>query len=203
MSDVAARTAIDRRKRRLAAAASVPPTSRLVRYSPRFRESLLSGAVAGLISLALYYVTLPLLPSLRLSMHPRWGKALFFNRYDLTQFFGTFVDPPYPHPITWVIGLCLFFGLFIAAGLVYALLLSWTLRPSTAWRGIGFGVGLFFVVVTMVSFAYGIHPAVMRYAIPDPGLLLLGWSGWAALQLLVVFVVFGGIAGALYRGGRV
>lgn len=186
-------------RRTYATKASFPATSPLVRSRVRFWNSILAGAIAGLSFLVVNYATLFVIPRMELASRPRWGGALFFDRFDLAQFVGAFFDPPYPTPATWILGIVLLYGLLICGGFVYALLLAWSLRGSTVGRGAGFGVGMFAVTGFGIGLANGIHPAVMRYAIPDTGFYFLGWTGWATIQFLIVFVIYGLVLGAVYR----
>ena len=67
-------------------------------------------------------------------------------------------------------------------GFVYAILLSWALQPSDTGKGLGFGLAVGAGLLLVLTIANGVHPAIMRDALPDPGAFLLGWSNWAPFQ---------------------
>ncbi len=169
------------------------------RYRIQFFPALGAGLVAGAVLLVLYYATLGLLPlasSYPITLFP---VAAWAHRLDLSQVIGTIARPPYPTPLTWLVGLAIWFGTLGAIGLVYAFLLAWTLQPSDSLKGAGLGFALFFTWGLLLSVSQGNVPSIMRNALPDPGVMLLGWSAWATAQLLTVYVVYGAILGALYR----
>ncbi len=169
------------------------------RYRIQLVPALGAGVVGGAVLLALYYATLALLPfatSYPLTLFP---VAAWAHRLDISQVIGTLAIPPYPTPLTWVVGLGIWLGTLAACGLVYAFLLAWILQPSDSAKGIGFGFVLFFTWALGLSLSQGNMPAIMRNALPDPGVMLLGWSPWATLQLLAVYLVYGALLGALYK----
>lgn len=169
------------------------------RYRIQLFPALGAGIVAGTVLLALYYATLALLPPATSYPMTLFPVAAWAHRLDLAQYIGTIAVPPYPTPLTWLLGFAIWFGTLAAVGLVYAFLLAWVLQPSDSFKGMGLGFALFFTWGLALSVAQGNTPAVMRNALPDPGVMLLGWSPWATLQLLVVYLVYGAILGALYR----
>lgn len=169
------------------------------RYRIQLFPALGAGLVAGIVLLALYYATLGLLPLATSYPMTLFPVAAWAHRLDLSQLIGTIAIPPYPTPLTWIIGFGIWFGTLAALGLVYAFLLAWTLQPSDSVKGAGLGFALFFVWGLGLSVSQGNVPSVMRNALPDPGVMLLGWSVWATLQLLTVYLIYGAILGALYR----
>ncbi len=169
------------------------------RYRIQFFPAVGAGLVAGAVLLALYYATLGLLPLATSYPTTLFPVAAWAHRLDLSQLIGTIALPPYPTPLTWIIGFVIWFGTLAACGLVYAFLLAWVLQPSGSGKGAGFGFALFFAWALGLSVAQGNVPSVMRNALPDPGVLLLGWSVWATIQLLAVYVSYGAILGALYQ----
>lgn len=169
------------------------------RYRIQLVPALGAGIVAGLVLLALYYATLALLPLASSYPTTLFPVAAWAHRLDLSQFIGTIAVPPYPTPLTWIIGFAIWAGTLAACGLVYAFLLAWILQPSESVKGAGFGFALFFAWGLELSVSQGNVPSVMRNALPDPGVLLLGWSVWATLQLLAVYLIYGAILGALYK----
>ena len=84
-------------------------------------------------------------------------------------------------------------------GVVYAVLLAWSLQSSSPTKGAGVGVGLFVGLAAALTIGNGLHPAIMRNTFPDTGLLLIGWSSWATLQLLVLCLAYGTLLGTLYQ----
>lgn len=169
------------------------------RYRIQLFPALGAGVVAGLVLLALYYATLGLLPLATSYPTTQFPVSAWAHRLDLAQVIGTIAIPPYPTPLTWLLGLGIWFGTLASIGVVYAFLLAWVLQPSDGLKGAGLGFGLFFTWALLLSVSQGNVPAIMRNALPDPGVLLLGWSPWATLQLLVIYVVYGGILGVLYQ----
>ena len=101
--------------------------------------------------------------------------------------------------MTWWIGLAVLFGTLAALGVVYALLLAWSLQTSNLGYGAGFGFALFLGLALTLSIANGLHPAILRNALPDTGLFLLGWSPLATFQLLIVHLLYGSALGTLYQ----
>lgn len=158
-----------------------------------------AGLAAGAALLALYYITLGLLPLATAYPTTLFPLSIWAHRLDLAQWIGTIALPPYPTPRTWEVGVILWIGVLAGAGLAYALLLAWSLQVSTAAKGLGYGVLLSLTWAAALTLAQGNHPAVMRNALPDVGVLMLGWSAWAALQLLTVYALYGLLLGALYR----
>ncbi len=158
-----------------------------------------AGLAAGVVLLALYYATLGMLPLATAYPTTLFPVSLWAHRLDLSQWIGALALPPYPTPRTWGVGLMLWIGVLAGAGLAYAVLLAWSLQVSSAAKGLGYGLLLFGTWAAALTLAQGNHPAVMRNALPDVGVLMLGWSAWAALQLLFVYAVYGLLLGALYR----
>lgn len=157
-----------------------------------------AGVVAAVAALAVYYLSLGLLPPATAYPTTLFPVSLWAHRFDLAQFFGALILPPYPSPRSWLLGLALFGGMLSSLGLVYALLLAWALETSDAKKGVGFGALVFGALAFAVTLGNGFHPAVMRNALPDTGLLLLGWSPLAAGQLLLTFLLYGALLGYLY-----
>ena len=110
------------------------------------------------------------------------------HRFDLAQFLGTIPFPPLPTLLTWWVGLIIWFGTLVSCGVIYAVLLSWALQPSDALKGLGVGISLCLILLFGFTLAQGYHPAVMRNALPDTGVLMLGWTIWAPLQLCCLFM---------------
>ena len=158
-----------------------------------------AGMAGSLVLLAIYYATLGLLPSAFAYTTTEYPVSAWAHRLDLAQFLGTLLYPPLPSSLTWWIGLAAFFGAFASFGGVYAILLAWSLRASDVKLGVGFGAVLFFGLAATVSIANGLHPAILRNALPDTGLLMLGWSPLATLQLLIVHLIYGAVLGLLYQ----
>ncbi len=180
-------------------ASPVRPT-RLI-YTRRFRLFAAVGAssTAALVLVALYYLTLGLMPTAVGDPVTSYPNPILAARFDMAQFFGVLVYPPLPNAITWWIGLALFFGSYVGLGLAYAVILAWAMEPSDVVKGIGVGVLQFIVLGLVISTANGIHPGIMRNVVPDTGLYFLGWSPLATLQFGVLNLLFGGILGGLYR----
>lgn len=158
-----------------------------------------AGSAGGIVFLAFYYLTLGLLPSAFAYPTTEYPVDTWAHRLDLAQFAGTALYPPLPSPLTWWLGLGVLFGTFVALGVVYAVLLAWSLQPSDAKKGGGFGAAVFVGLGATLTLANGIHPAIMRNTLPDTGLLLLGWSAWATVQLLIVHLLYGTVLGAVYE----
>lgn len=180
-------------------ASPVRPT-RLI-YTRRFRLFAAMGAssVSTFVLVALYYLTLGLLPTALGSPVTNYPNPAWAARFDMAQFFGVLVYPPLPNAITWWIGLALFFGTYVGLGLTYAVLLAWAMEPSDVVKGIGVGAAAFVVLGLVITTANGIHPGIMRNTVPDTGLYFLGWSSLATAQFAVLNLLFGGILGGLYR----
>lgn len=164
--------------------------------------SLFAGTIAAAAYLAFYYLTLAFLPPAFdswTSPHTLYPFARWAYKLDLSQWIGSFIVPPWPEPFTWWIGLAFYFGGLVFAGFCYALLLSWDLTRSTVGKGIAFSLLLFFTVGITMWVAGGLQPAVMRNALPDVGFFFFGWSGWATLQVLAAFLIYGYVLSTLYR----
>lgn len=158
-----------------------------------------AGAVGAAVLLAVYYATLGFLPPAFAYPTTEYPVPTWAHRFDLAQFVGTLLYPPLPSPLTWWLGLSILFGTFAALGVIYAILLTWALQPSDAKKGAGFGAALFLGLALTLSVANGVHPAIMRNALPDTGVFLIGWSSFATLQLLLVHLLYGATVGALYH----
>ena len=158
-----------------------------------------AGGAGGTAFLALYYLTLGLLPSAFAYPATDYPVSAWAHRLDLAQFVGSFLYPPLPSPLTWWLGLAVLFGTFATLGVVYAVLLTWTLQPSDTAKGLGFGAALFIGLALTLSVANGVHPAILRNALPDTGVFLIGWSSLATIQLLLVHLLYGATVGALYQ----
>jgi len=179
-----------------------PPlqSSRLiVEHRVRLFAAIGSGGISGIVFLVGYYLTLGLLPSAFAYPTTEYPVSSWAHRMDLAQFAGTFIYPPLPSPLTWWIGITVLGGTFTAIGVVYAILLAWSLQTSSPAKGAALGFGLFIGIGAALTLANGIHPAVMRNTLPDTGLFLVGWSSWATLQLLVLHMVYGTLLGTLYQ----
>ena len=176
----------------------VQPTRLIVNHRVRLFAALGAGTISTAVFLAGYYLTLGLLPSAFAYPTTEYPVSAWAHRMDLSQFLGSFIYPPLPSPATWWIGFIALGGLLTSLGLVYAVLLAWSLQSSTTGKGIGAGIALFLGLGLSLSIANGLHPAIMRNTFPDTGLFLIGWSSWATLQLLTLCVIYGGIMGALY-----
>ncbi len=179
----------------------VHPTRLIAARRARLFAAGAAGGAAGLLLLAAYYATLGLLPPASAYPTTEYPVAAWEHRLDLAQFVGTLLYPPLPTPLTWWLGVTVLFGTFAGLGVVFAGLLAWSLQTSSAAKGLGFGVGLFLGLAVTLTVSNGLHPAIMRNTLPDTGLLLLGWSPLATLQLLLVHLLYGGTLGALYRRG--
>ena len=180
-------------------APSVRPTRLREVRRVRLFAAIGAGTIGSFAFLAAYYATLALLPSAFAYPVTEYPVSAWAHRLDLAQFLGTLLYPPLPSPLTWWIGLAALFGAFVFFGLVYAILLAWSLRSSDLPTGLGFGAALFVGLAGTISLANGLHPAILRNALPDTGLLLLGWSPFATLQLLVVHLLYGAVLGVLYQ----
>jgi hypothetical protein len=168
-------------------------------YGVRLVPALISGGAAGLVLLVAYYLTLGLLPPATAWPPTDLPVAAWAHRFDLAQFLGTIPFPPTPSLWTWWVGLAIWFGTLTSCGVVYAILLSWTLQRSDPMKGTGLGVGLALMLLAGLTLAQGYHPAIMRNALPDTGLLMLGWSFWAPVQMLFVYTLYGATLGAIYQ----
>ncbi len=168
-------------------------------YRVQIIPAVLSGTVGAIVLLAAYYSTLAALPAIYAWPTTTYPVSAWAHRLDMAQWLGTIPFPPVPTPLTWWVGLAIWFGTLAGCGLVYAILLAWTLQSSDAGKGAGVGVGLCLALLAMLTLAQGYHPAVMRNALPDVGVLMLGWSLWAPIQMLVIFVLYGSVLGATYQ----
>ena len=175
------------------------PTRVLVRHRVRLFAAVGAGGTSGLIFLVVYYLTLGLLPAAFSYPTTTYPVDAWAHRMDLAQFAGSFLYPPLPTPLTWWLGLAVLFGTLTVLGVVYALGLAWALQTSDTVKGVGFGVALFFGLALTLTFANGVHPAIMRNVLPDTGVFLIGWSFWATLQLFLVHLIYGACLGTLYR----
>ena len=179
----------------------VQPSRLIVKHRVRLFAAAGAGGLSGVVFLIGYYLTLGLLPSAFAYPTTEYPVAAWAHRMDLAQFAGTFLypHPPLPSPLTWWIGFLVLGGTFTAIGVVYAVLLAWSLQTSSPAKGLGLGFGLFIGLGLALTIANGIHPAIMRNTLPDTGLFLIGWSSWATLQLLVLHLIYGGLLGTLYQ----
>jgi hypothetical protein len=175
------------------------PTRLIAAHRVRIFAAVGAGTVSALVFLLGYYATLGLLPSAFAYPTTEYPVAAWAHRMDLSQFAGSFVYPPLPSPLTWWIGLIVVGGTLAGLGLVYAILLTWSLQWSSPAKGAGFGALLFVALGLTLTLANGVHPAIMRNAFPDTGLFLIGWSAWATLQLFVLHIIYGTILGTLYQ----
>lgn len=158
-----------------------------------------AGIAATLTLLIGYYATLALLPTATAYPTTLYPFADWATRMDLAQFVGSLMYPPVPTALTWWLGFIALVGTLVTLGVVYAFLLSWTLQTSSLFHGIGFGGALFVGLALTLTLANGLHPAIIRNALPDTGLFLLGWSALATIQLLVVHLLYGAVLGAVYQ----
>ena len=177
----------------------VQPSRLIVNHRVRLVAAVAAGTLSGIVFLIGYYLTLGLLPSAFAYPQTEYPVATWAHRMDLAQFAGSFIDPPIPTRVTWWIGFAVLGGTFTALGVVYAVLLAWTLQYSDAVKGAGFGMVLFVALGLTLTVANGVHPAIMRNTFPDTGLFLIGWSSWATLQLLVLHLIYGTLLGTLYQ----
>ncbi len=175
------------------------PNRLLAKRRVRLFAAAGAGSAGGFVLLAVYYATLGLLPSAFAYPTTEYPVSAWAHRLDLAQFAGTFLYPPLPSPLTWWLGLVVLFGTFTALGVVYAILLTWTLQTSDIKKGLGLGFALFFGLAATLSIANGVHPAIMRNTLPDTGVFLIGWSSLATLQLLLVHLLYGATVGVLYQ----
>lgn len=164
----------------------------------RLLPAIGAGIAAASAALVVYYATLGLLPAIIADPYTDFPVSAWAHRLDLAQFFGSLLLPPLPSPRTWIVGAVVLGGMLMAAGVAYTLLLSWVMQASNSRKGLGFGVVLFIGLILLITLASGFHPAVMRQALPDTGLLLLGWSPLATGQILLMMLVYGATLGALY-----
>lgn len=165
----------------------------------RFWAALGSSAAAAIVFIALWVLLFSVLPATDGSGLMGLPHAPWKGRFDLAQFFGTLLDPPYPTGITWIVGIASLLAVLTASGIGYCTLLAWGMRPAQTGTSLGFGLGLYLTIGISVWLAPGFQPAVMRGAIPDTGFFLLGWSGWASMALLAVCLAYGLCLGCLYR----
>ena len=175
------------------------PTRLIAAHRVRIFAAVGAGAVSAVVFLLGYYATLGLLPSAFAYPTTEYPVLAWAHRMDLAQFAGSFVYPPLPSPLTWWIGLIVLGGTLTGLGLVYAILLTWSLQGSSTRKGAGFGIALFVALGLTLTFANGVHPAIMRNTLPDTGLFLIGWSSWATLQLFVLHILYGTLLGTLYQ----
>lgn len=163
-----------------------------------------AGVLGAVAFLVVYYLTLGLLPSVFSNpyMEAYWPVPAWAYRFDLAQFLGTLVVPPHPTPFTWCLGLLLVFGTLVGQAVVYAVLLSWVQQHSDTVKGIGYGLLNGIGLVLFVSIADGLHPALMRNVVMDPGYFMVGWSFWAPFQILLVHILYGAVLGAVYERRR-
>ncbi len=177
----------------------VQPTRLIAEHRVRLFAAIGAGGIGAVVFLAGYYLTLGLLPSAFAYPTTEYPVSAWAHRADLSQFLGSFLYPPLPSPLTWWIGFLALGGLLTSLGLVYAILLAWSLQWSSTGKGVGVGIGLFVGLGLTLTTANGLHPAIMRNTFPDTGLFLVGWSSWATLQLFVLSVLYGTVLGTLYQ----
>ena len=175
------------------------PSRLIVKHRVRLVAATAAGTISAIVFLIGYYLTLGLLPSAFAYPTTEYPVAAWAHRMDLAQFAGSFLYPPLPSALTWWIGVIVLGGTLAGLGVVYAILLAWSLQTSSAAKGVGFGFGLFLGLGAALSVANGVHPAIMRNTLPDTGVFLIGWSSWATLQLLVLHLIYGGLLGTLYQ----
>ena len=175
------------------------PNRLLAKRRVRLFAAAGAGSAGSAVLLAAYYATLGLLPAAFAYPTTEYPASAWAHRLDLAQFAGTFLYPPLPSPLTWWLGLGILFGTFTALGVVYAVVLTWSLQTSDLKKGIGLGAALFFGLAATISIANGVHPAVMRNTLPDTGVFLIGWSSLATLQLFLVHLLYGATVGVLYQ----
>ena len=174
------------------------PKRLLVAKRLRLFGALGAGIAATLTFLFSYYSTLALLPPATAYPTTLYPFAGWATRMDLAQFVGTLIYPPIPTALTWWLGFLALAGALVTLGVVYAFLLSWTLQTSSLYHGAGFGGALFVGLALTLTIANGLHPAVIRNALPDTGVFLLGWSALATIQLLIVHLLYGAVLGTVY-----
>jgi hypothetical protein len=141
--------------------------------------------------IAVYYLLLPSLPATGLQAVRGRAEGAWHTRFDIAQFIGTILWPPRPTSHTWILGLAGLTVLLCAGATAYVLLLKWSRMRSTVWFAIGYACSGYVATGIAIWLAMGYQPAVMGGELPDPGFFLLGWSGWASVQLLLCFVVYG------------
>jgi len=178
---------------------SAPPVRLLEARRVRLIAAIFSGLSGGIVMLAAYYATLGFLPSASAYPDTEYPVAAWTHRLDLAQFVGTLLHPPVPTSLTWWIGFVALIGTLTALGVIYAILLAWTLQTSNLLHGVGYGAALFVGLALTLTVANGLHPAILRNALPDTGLFLLGWSALATVQLLLIHLLYGAVLGTLYQ----
>ncbi len=170
-------------------------------YRVRIPNAIQAGIVGAILFAAGYYLTLGLLPPATGWVSTAFPTAALARRFDLAQFFGTLILPPVPREVTWWIGFAVLLGSLVSFSLVYAILFSWAMRTPTRANGLFCGGVLWIGILVLISMGAMWHPAIMRNALPDTGLLMLGWTPWAPLQLLVLTLLYGAAMGSVYRRG--
>ena len=165
-----------------------------------YARSLVAGAVAAVAFLCVDYAGLGLVPATDAGFHDYHPLAAWSDRFDLSQFAGVFLSPPWPTRFTWELGFAAVVAGLAASAIVYVWLLSWATVRGSIKTGTAFGLALFLGLGVVVWLAPGFHPGVMRGALPDVGFYFLGWSSLAALHVLLCSMVYGGVLG--YLTGR-
>jgi hypothetical protein len=170
-------------------------------YRVRIPNAIEAGIVGAILFVAGYYLTLGLLPPATGSAATAFPTVPLAHRFDLAQFFGSLVLPPVPRETTWWVGFVILLGSLVSFSLIYAILFSWAMRTPTRANGLFCGGVLWIGILVLISTGGMWHPAIMRNALPDTGLLMLGWTSWAPLQLLVLTLIYGAAMGSVYRRG--
>lgn len=170
-------------------------------YRVRIPNAVEAGIVGAILFVVGYYLTLGLLPPATGLTATAFPTVALAHRFDLAQFFGALILPPIPREITWLVGFVVLLGSLVSFSLIYAILFSWAMRTPTRANGLFCGGVLWIGILVLISTGAMWHPAIMRNALPDTGVLMLGWTPWAPLQLLLLTLLYGAAMGAVYRRG--
>ena len=153
----------------------------------------------------------PTVPALR-AFVPDWGQAvgagflatamsaMSIKSLDVPALLGSMALPQ-GGPNAALIGTIWHFANGIAFALVYAKVLAAWQRQSTLGTGAGFGLVLWVVAMLLLPVLLSVHPLVRAGKMPNPGVFLLGLGAGLvpAVSLLIGHLVYGVLAGALYK----
>ena len=109
----------------------VRPSRLIAAHRVRLFAAVGAGIAGTVVFLIGYYATLGLLPSAFAYPTTEYPVSAWAHRLDLAQFGGSLLYPPLPSPLTWWIGFVVLGGTLTTLGVVYAILLAWSLQDSS------------------------------------------------------------------------
>lgn len=125
---------------------------------------------------------------------------------DIGMMLGTMIHAE-PVPTARWIGLAMHFMNGVIFTLIYAGILLSLHKQSTWVTGLVFGAALWLVAMLMMPVMMGMNPLVQAGKMENPGLFLLnrgadGQGIMAPMFSLITHLVYGAIAGAMYKHAR-